>query len=396
MKVAAEDKWMEPQEFQELLTSKQIARKTLVVPRVPESGLRIKIVDVQDYSVIKSLKHCEVLEDLEDVVFLFGVEPLNLRNKRCYGEMVSHWGKDPKVTKLSLGYDFIVFCLAILGIGFGSRGETVPSHGLNWYGKPEGRGTAATIGSPAQALEDIMEQQYYRESENRLHLCQPLVRKKLNQLTTDVGDIARDVNPDLMKLVGRTCSRQILTSGNVPKKKKSSNHFDLASQKGSKSPARGFINGSHIHKLDALTKGQVKAWTETAKERKWTHVLKSLEAEGFCLPTTCAYQFVFDDGDRKDQLKVKAMFSMEGLGLAVPIVHGVAHHFMGAKFSHHTCLPVCQEQSSKKVNASNHDDDFLIIGWGSSGGRKEVSQQLQGTKKKSRRGKRSKKKKKSS
>jgi hypothetical protein len=66
------------------------------------------------------------------------------------------------------------------------------------------------------------------------------------------------------------------------------------------------------------------------------------------------------------------MFAMDGLGLAMRIEHGIGHLFLGAKFSHQTCLPVCCQKSDGKLSVTNHEDNFLIVGWGSSGGSKEA------------------------
>jgi hypothetical protein len=92
----------------------------------------------------------------------------------------------------------------------------------------------------------------------------------------------------------------------------------------------------------------------------------------FCLPTTCGYQFVFESEESQANLTPLAFFGMEGLGMAVEIEHGTAHHFMGAMFSHQTCLPLCRE-SNGKLNASNSSSEFLILAWGTSGGRREAA-----------------------
>ena len=65
---------------------------------------------------------------------------------------------------------------------------------------------------------------------------------------------------------------------------------------------------------------------------------------------------------------------MEGLGLAVQLEHGILHHFMGAMFSHQTCLPVLRRVSDGFVTASNHDNIMQIVGWGTCGGKREVAE----------------------
>jgi hypothetical protein len=59
-----------------------------------------------------------------------------------------------------------------------------------------------------------------------------LVREKLNQLSNDVTDFAstdfaRAVNRDLMEIAGPTCTGQILTTGNIPRKQNRKNPLDV-------------------------------------------------------------------------------------------------------------------------------------------------------------------------
>jgi hypothetical protein len=74
---------------------------------------------------------------------------------------------------------------------------------------------------------------------------------------------------------------------------------------------------------------------------------------------------------------VNAFFGMSGLGLAMPIEDGIVHHFMGALFSHQTCLCVCKRQVDGWMSASNLDNQFILVGWGSSGGSREVKEASQ-------------------
>jgi hypothetical protein len=94
--------------------------------------------------------------------------------------------------------------------------------------------------------------------------------------------------------------------------------------------------------------------------------------KNFCLPTTCGYQFVYNKGART-QLGVDAFFAMNGLGMAMRIEHGIGHHFMGAMFTHNTCLPVCWNAAGQ-MTICNIDNNLRIIGWGTSGGFREVSE----------------------
>jgi hypothetical protein len=327
--IAANKDWLDQEGFDSTLEKKQLSRITLVVPTIRNdpknpyhSQLRIKIVDDEEYRVLKGKSLFEHLVAYQ-VDYLYGTEALCLRYTP--GILVSHWGKDPKVTKMRLTYRFAKLCLGVLGKGYGNRG-IAPCHGLSYFAKPSGRGTRATTASPGQDPEDIEFHQYYRAVEGKNQLCHPLIRSRLSQLSADVGDLARDINPDLMKMAGHICSRQILTTGNVPE--------------GCTIPTRGFMCSSHTDTVERLSRNQVTEWREMADSRRWRHCQKLLLHPDFCLPTTCGYQFVFESEEAKRNLTPIAFFGMEGLGMAVQIEHGNTHHFMGAMFSHQTCLPL--------------------------------------------------------
>jgi len=91
--------------------------------------------------------------------------------------------------------------------------------------------------------------------------------------------------------------------------------------------------------------------------------------DGFCLPTTCGYQFLHKEGT--EQLSMQQYFSFDGLGLAMPLVDGMTHHFLGAAFSHQTCLCTGFRENGT-VQLSNIRDSFLLFAWGRSGGSKQV------------------------
>jgi hypothetical protein len=151
------------------------------------------------------------------------------------------------------------------------------------------------------------------------------------------------------------CVSLILT-GNVPSK--------------TRTPIIGFANVKHVDKADALFKCQLAVWKEIAEMNKWSSVLRLLNYDGCGLPTTCGYQFAFAN-NASFHAKVKAFFAMDGLGIAVALEDGIAHHFMGSLFSHNTCLCVCEREEDSMVTASNADNNLLVIGWGTSGGSRE-------------------------
>jgi hypothetical protein len=371
--------WVEPEVFTEYVHQRMVSKKTLIVPRLRGDGhfscLRIKIVNETEHSILKRLSAAFEAVEHQGVHYYFGREPQELTDRHSLGIPVSIWGKDPKLTKLQLDYSFANLALAVFGLGFGSR-TCSPSHGMNQFCKPEGRGTAATTVSPAQAKEEICQQQYYREAQNSRMLAQPIVRRKLNELVTNVRLFGSTCNNYLMGMVGYICTRQILTTGHVPKSNapQSLDDGDLRLP-GSNRPGYGFVNSTHVDSVDKLSPEQVQDWIAIAEEKKYHYCQELLGRAGtdFCLPTTCAYQIVFK-GDAQKDLKVNAYFGMDGLGLSMPIVHGIGHHFLGAMFSHHTCLPLCHRLSDGKISASNHEDNCLIVGWGGTGGSREVAE----------------------
>lgn len=364
-------RWHDPDMFETLLTDPkhQLSRKTMVVPTVSSQNrhLRLKTVTCKERNVLRGLQRFERLEH-NGLEYYFGTEPVELNHPHAYGVAVSVWGKDPVLTKFQLTYDFLHLALATYGPeGFGSRGS-VTSGGLNVYCKAPGRGFTKAIPSPAQAAEEAHLQQYYRQTQPNM-LCQPTLRAQLNELVTDALHFGRTCNNYLMGMVGYICTRQILTAGHIPKKALPS-YSELFG--GSLSPCYGFWNSSHVDCVDMLSQQQLQEWRELAKGKKWHYCQKLLARNDFCLPTTCGYQFLYKGDDTHNQLEVKAMFAMEGLGMAVQLEHGIGHHFMGAWFSHCTCLPVCE--SNGLFSVTNHEDNFSIIGWGGTGGRKEVAE----------------------
>ena len=368
--------WCNQQAFEAAVLAREESRKTVLVPQLGKS-LRFKIVDLKEYNVLCSLQKPGGKESLfervrlNDMEYFFGTEPRNLAGKHAMGILVAYWGRDERVKKLKLNYDFGRACLGVFGTGFGSR-HSAPSHGLNCYLKPSGRGTAATLPSPAQALEELSKQQYYtKEFVNQL--LQPYVRKKVNELTTNVFHIAQECNPFVMKVVGTICTRQILTSGQVPLGSKVEGiDPSIIIPTGSMSPSFGFVNAVHVDKMDKLRKEQVEEWKSNAKVKGMKHCLRVFNHENFCLPTTCGYQFLYN-GDTAKNWHVHAYFGLDGLGMTMKIEDGVVQHFLGAMFSHSTCVTVCEREDGQ-MTASNSDDKFLILGWGSSGGGREVAE----------------------
>jgi hypothetical protein len=290
-----------------------------------------------------------------------------------------------------VSYAFAKASLNAFGLGYDSR-HAAPSQGLSLFSKDDGRGTKRPFPSPLQAQEDISKQQYYRVH-FKDQLAQPRLRKIINELADNVSSVARAANPILMNEVGNICTRKILTTGEVSSEGRKALPPHILPQGGSsKWPLLGFTNATHCDERDRLNGEQCQTWKQkahkeiedlaTSSGKQWMKDKKKASLESllmlyddkdFCLPTTCGYQFVFQ-GDAEKELEVSAFFKMDGLGVAMPIEHGVMQHFMGAMFSHQTCLPIVQKDG--RLSANNSDNNFLIVGWGSNGGSAEVAEAI--------------------
>jgi hypothetical protein len=192
------DQWMNPSEFEDMLRDKHGDKSpmTLLVPTLaPDrlSCLRFKKVQLDDLKDLQRLQGFESVE-FDGASYVFGREPKDLNHRHSRGVLLSSWGRDPLVTKLQLEYDFGKACVEIFGKGYGDRNK-VPCHGSNIYTKPSGRGTAYTQPSPAQAHEEMEEQQYSMGSKPRSHLMAPWARKQLNELSTNMLHFAGVHNP---------------------------------------------------------------------------------------------------------------------------------------------------------------------------------------------------------
>jgi hypothetical protein len=259
--------WHDPNAFEDLLRKKAVSTKTLIVPNILDEGpdhscLRIKVISDKEFGAVKKLaaKSPHLFETVthDNVFYCFGTEPLDLKQDRAIGSLWSVWGKDPLITKLEVKYGFIYTTVGVVGNGFGGRGDKIPCDGPNSYFKRFGRGTKATSISPLQDKDEIERQQYYRASENINQLMHPAVRRAVNQLSRNTRSFAGKQNPDLMKIVGDICDRQILTMGNIPKQKQSGDS-DLPPP-GVRNPSYGFVNASHTDNNDMLTKEQLEEW----------------------------------------------------------------------------------------------------------------------------------------
>jgi hypothetical protein len=315
--------------------------------------------------------------------------------------------------------------------------ESDSSGCLNVYNKDDGTGSSRPQPSPVVPDTEVNLQQYFRKT-FRYDLARAQVNKVLEKLTVVIKQFACVQNPHLMQMVEDTCNRSILTTGSVPRskvfegrlkidrmfgkaegpsacewaltkeiskmkkrektagrgkkrlkaklkrakeklvdlkrKREGAKRVSVCHKVHGKVPPYGFNTTSHLDTLDELTGEQKQEWSRKALQNRWGYCQKLLEHQDFCLPTTCGYQFCFKTPHHSQTLAVKAYFSMEGLGMAMKLEHGIGHHFMGSTFVHHTCIALVENTRTGELTAANYDDNFLLVAWGTNGGRNEVFQ----------------------
>jgi hypothetical protein len=353
--------WATKEHFEKNLCAREQSRRTLIIPKIAGGEgyecVRLKILSEHEYAVMNaeyaSLNGGEKMsvERVESMckkyVYFFSSENSDLA--LAPGKLVAHWGRDPRVTSFQVNYSFAVAALDAHHFGFGCR-HSVTGIGLNGYYKDCGTGSVRPHPSPLQADEDIPKQQYFRQT-FKDQLVQPKLRKIVNQLAHHVSQVASSINPILMNKASRICTRKILTTGQVPKEQEP--QPNLLPQGGvSKHPISGFANATHVDKRDRLSEEQVESWKSEAqqciqafsnkkrkfnkKKREQQYLLRLLDEKDICIPTTCGYQFVCQGLAEEElaqrKMDVHAFFAMDGLGVAMPIQHGVVQHFMGAMF----------------------------------------------------------------
>jgi hypothetical protein len=409
-------KWAELSIYEALVVQESVMERRVLVPRLVGGFLRIKVVDDQEQMQLHGTCNSNRIRYMGRC-YTFGQEPKDLTASGSFGVLVSSWGLDPLVTQLSLTYTFVRLAVTVYGEGYGDRDGAKTAGSMNVFFKldGEGRETERPHLTPTCAEDEVGQQQYFNSHfGNDLMHCE--VRRKAHILGNSMLSFAAKHNPQYMQLVGNKCSRGILTTGFIPKgsatrslgellvlkgpqphpgtKKRLQSLKDLPLQASSLSRKRklaasgvahsyhkqpfkhapnfGFANTSHCDTNDSLPSAQLQEWMNVAKV-KWQHchtVLNRYPAQ-CCVPTTCGYQFCFRDKALEADMEVRAYFSMEGLGLAMKLEHGMGHHFMGSTFSHHTSLPLCRSLSHQQISSTNSDGNFLILGWGAGkGGRK--------------------------
>ena len=137
------------------------------------------------------------------------------------------------------------------------------------------------------------------------------------------------------------------------------------------------MNVSHIDKDDKVYKARLDKLKQEAIKNDRMAALKVLNSGLFCIPTTCAYQFVYGSESAREELSPSQYFALNGIGIALKIVDGIGHHFLGATVSHRSCLCICRNIDGL-VCSRNEDNNFLVVGWGACGGNDEAESDDEG------------------
>ena len=342
-------------EFDKFVNENAVGSRTLVVPMMKKQYLRIKVVSELEFQKLK----CEGKHDFlatEKDSYLFGFEDICL--DKTPGLLVSLWVSENILPSSEIKYGYIEDVQSVYGRrGFGGRSC---SNCLGFNGYRDAKNSFRPLPSPLIAPNEVHLHQFYNyEQEKKGHaLLQPVVEKVLRKLTREAVSIGRRHHSQLTSIIGEVCSKQIITCGNRPTANRNA------------SCVLAFVNEPHTDTSDALTKKQVQELklnipTSNVYQRRW------VDAENCCLYTTCGYQFIYKDGIRRNENRLCQFFSLEGLGIAMPLSHGIAHHFLGAMFAHSTCLCMKFNDKTGAVTAGNNSDNCSVLAWGRSGGSKE-------------------------
>ena len=387
--------WMSQSQLDDYFRSRGHSRQLHVVPSLVNKELRIKVIDDREYQRLLSHRtKYDLLLVSEDGIqkrtkclpaglklnkrlsFLFGVEPRNLNHPDCVGYMLSNWEVHPFVTKMRVSYEFACAVTAVFGAGFGDR-VIARCFGPNAYMST--RYSKRPHGSPFTAEEEIQLQEY-RNNKQRMDLMAPYTKKKIHELRRNVNNIAKHCNPHCMQLQAKYQIKGIVTGGFRPRPKQKSSwkglndHIEDTPWGWSTTPTYGFVNECHVDIRDTGYKKKLREWKQLAIKKKWHYVARLLDSPFWGLATTCGYQFCYRNEEARVGLEVSAFFTLDGLGVAVPIVDGISHHFYGSQFSHRTCLPLCKRRSDGMFSAFNRDDNFSIFAWGSTDNSGQVNE----------------------
>lgn len=347
------------EEFSQVLRQEAEEMDSLLVPKY-NGEFRIKAVTDMAFEDIRDKSGTEIVLHKQRE-YIFANEPHKLSQTR--GILIFCCTKGhPNIQQLTVSFEFCKLMHSVYGLGFNQR-TSVHSIGPNIY--RGARCTSRCGAFPYVSLEHCGLQDYCNNNQS-FPLCQILVEKVCNELTQNVLVVAKQLHPEMMELAGDSCSKSILTCGapalSVAEDDEGNIRFTRP-----KASLYAFLNQPHNDPLDCL--GEAKE--DLAARLTTPYSKRLLESELFCMPTTCCYQHVWDNG-RSEESEIgtgQQHFSLDGISVGIPIEDGLVTHFLANAFTHSTTLAYVKWQHGS-ISVSNKEKDiFFILAWGRGGGK---------------------------
>ena len=325
--------------------------ETRLVPTMSGKVLRIKLVDSFDGidGHLVKFGSWQYLFSLESKSFI-----------ESPGILVSCWWKCPSLTRPRISYKECRHWINCYGKGFGARHST-GCVGLNVYTDDEGVLSHRPHPGIWTDEKEVHLHQYHNQN-FEFPLMRSLLEKRLHLLTKRAREKAHAVHRDMMELIDGSCTKRIVTTGSAIRR-----HGKPLNQWG---PYHfySFSNEVHVDDCDLMTRFVLKQFMSLADN---AYKRKILSFPKICLPTTCAYQFSWRSLSDSVNYALRQFFVMDGLGLAMPLEDGIAHHFLASIFSHHTSTAELRHPNGD-VSLGDEDPIVLVFAWGNSGGPKNV------------------------
>ena len=340
--------------YEEMVRQLSVKTRTMLIPLPVNGDLIIKLVSDDEFEnllkqnsdhLVKcndgfqymiSERNSEFVLIHENTKYLFAFESEPDSNET--GVQVSRWRKDWNVVRTRVTTDFVLGHLRVFKKGFGDRPRAKCWGSSNVY--INARGSKRPKPSPMQSKEKVGKYQYYREME-RNHLLQPLIEKVLHELGASVKRLHLDRKME--DTADASCGAIIGTTGDR---------------------LLAFGNTDHLDKRDRYRKYQLRMFLLRAKRKS---AKRTILLKGSGSSTTCGYQVVFqgcnDHKDVADVIGVEQFFFMGGLGLAVEILDGICHRFLGSVFIHSTSICLGFRRDGQ-VTIARHNDSCFIYAWG--------------------------------
>ena len=87
-------------------------------------------------------------------------------------------------------------------------------------------------------------------------------------------------------------------------------------------------------------------------------------------PTTCVYQFIYNENDKNDT-QITQYFIMHGLGFFIKVYSYVDHMFYAWSFSHNTAVPIAKNKNKYFISLNI---STTVFDWGAGNSNKNGMQ----------------------